>query len=378
MTDPALWLNFDEIRLAAQRRLPKGLFAVLDNGAEESVAMANNRDALRRIKLRTTVLRDVSGRSTRCSLFGKPMDMPVIVAPTGPVAHMWYRGGVDMARAAAKAGIPCTTSAACGNPLEEVRSEGGGRQWFQIYVGPERREADEVVDRAQAAGFEGLVVTVDSVVAYNNPRGARSGFSMPFRLHPGNVWDIVTHPRWMSGVVLRYLSTTGLPNFPNYPGYAATRKMLKNDTLNWADLEAFRRRWKGPLIVKGINQPRDALQCIECGADGIVVSNHGGYTFDNAVAPIDVLPEIAQAVKGRAAVIVDSGFRRGSEVAKALCLGADAVMVGRLPLMALAAAGEAGVARGLALMKAELLHTMAVMGCNTLDELGPQHVWQRP
>jgi isopentenyl diphosphate isomerase/L-lactate dehydrogenase-like FMN-dependent dehydrogenase len=366
---PAQWLNADDVRDAARRRLPRGLYELIVRGAEAEVAVAHNRDALQRWKLRTRVLRDVSQRSTECVLFGRTLAMPVVIAPTGPAGLVWYQGETEMARAAQSSGVPFTLSTAASNPLERVRADGGGQQWFQLYVGPDRDASFALVDRARDAGYEALVLTVDAVVPYNRPFGRRNGFSMPIRLNPRNGLDVALHPRWLLGVIGRYVATTGFPSFPNYPGYATNGRMDKCERLNWQDVAALRQRWSGPLLLKGITTAADAEQAVRCGVDGVVVSNHAGMAFDSAMAPIDVLEEVVAAVAGRAQVLVDSGFTRGSDVVKALCLGADAVMVGRLPLLGLAGAGRAGAARALELLQAEISHTLAVMGCTDIDAL---------
>jgi len=381
MSDPASWLNSDDIRAAAQRRLPKGLFEFIDRGAEDELALRLNREAIQRVKLRSSVLRDVSQRSTASTLLGHSLSMPVVIAPTGPAGQVWYRGEIAMARAAAEAGIPFTVSTASTTRLETIREVGGGRQWFQLYVWPDRAMSDEVVSRARESGYDALVVTADSVVATNRPFNVRNGFTLPLRLNLRNCLDVIGHPRWLLGVIGRYISTTGMPRYENYPGHVKARMtaqpiadaMAKNDSITWEDLRRLRNDWPGQLIVKGILNPEDAVQAMHCGADGIIVSNHGGIVFDSSVAPIDALPAIANAIDGRIAVLVDSGFRRGSEVVKAIALGADAVMLGRVPLYALAAAGQEGAARALTIIQAEILHTLALLGCKSIDEVGPQH-----
>ncbi|MDR7094609.1 alpha-hydroxy acid oxidase [Hydrogenophaga laconesensis] len=381
MSDPASWLNSDDIRAAAQRRLPKGLFEFIDRGAEDELALRLNRAAIQRVKLRSSVLRDVSQRSTASTLLGNSLSMPVVIAPTGPAGQVWYRGEIAMARAAAEAGIPFTVSTASTTRLETIREVGGGRQWFQLYIWPDRAMSDEVVSRARESGYDALVVTADSVVATNRPFNVRNGFTLPLRLNLRNCLDVIGHPRWLLEVIGRYIATTGMPRYENYPGHVKARMtaqpiadaMAKNDSITWEDLRRLRNDWPGQLIVKGILNPEDAVQAMHCGADGIVVSNHGGIVFDSSVAPIDALPAIANAIDGRIAVLVDSGFRRGSEVVKAIALGADAVMLGRVPLYALAAAGQAGAARALTIIQAEILHTLALLGCKSIDEVGPQH-----
>ncbi len=385
MTDTNRWRNSDDLREAARRRLPDGLFQFIDRGSEDEFALRNNREALQRLRLRSRILRDVSGRGTASSLLGLPVSMPVVVAPTGPAGQVWWRGEIAMARAAQEAGIPCTVSTASTTPLEAIRAQGGGgRQWFQLYMWPDRQMSYEVVDRAQQAGYEALVVTVDSMVERNRPFEARTGFAPPVRLNRRNAWDILTHPRWLLGVMGRYWVDKGMPRYENLPGTVKPKVtshprpagMPKNDSLVWDDLSRLRERWRGPLLVKGITHADDALRALDCGAQGVVVSNHGAVVFDSAVATIDVLPEVVAAVGGRMAVLVDSGFRRGSEVVKALALGADAVMLGRVPLYGLAAAGQPGAKRALDIIQSEILHTLAMVGCTSVDELGAQHVWR--
>ncbi len=376
MNNPRQWLAFSDIRSAAQRRLPRGFFEMIDRGAEDDVALMNNIEALRRIKLRSRVLRDVSARRVATTLLGREIGLPVVIAPTGPAGLVWNNGERALARAARGHGIPLAISSAAQMPMERLQEE-GGRLWFQLYFGASRDDAHEVVDRAQAAGYEVLVLTVDSIVPYNRPFAARSGFSMPIRPTARGIVDSLLSPRWLLGSMLPLLLRHGRLDFPNYPGY---RRMgaTKSDALTWDDLNTLRRRWPGRLIVKGVSHPDDARHCMEAGADGVVVSNHGGLAFDDAVATIDVLEEIVAAVDGRGAVIVDGGFRHGADIVKALCLGADAVMLGRVPLLALAAGGQKGVERALDILRREMDRTLALMGCVSVAELTPEHVWRAP
>lgn len=247
MTASRHWLNVDDASRAARARLPSGLFEAIDRGAELDLALCNNRDALRRIKLRTHILRDVSERSTRSRLFGKTIAMPVIVAPVGPTGLLWHRGEIEMARAAVDAGIPFCLSSASLTPLEQIRQEGSGDQWFQLYVSPDWAQSLRVVDRARDAGYETLVVTLDSIVPYNRPHDVRNGFAPPFRLSSRNAWDLLTHPRWLFGVMGRYALSTGIPRYENFPGQTKARitsvpiAAAKNSSLVWVDLERLRR-----------------------------------------------------------------------------------------------------------------------------------------
>jgi isopentenyl diphosphate isomerase/L-lactate dehydrogenase-like FMN-dependent dehydrogenase len=238
----------------------------------------------------------------------------------------------------------------------------------------------KLVERARAAGYEALVVTVDGAVSGNREYNLRNGFTIPFTFTRGNITDVLMHPRWLLGVLARYVLTTGMPRYENYPSeikYKVTaapmgRSQMKNDSLNWEDLKVLRKMWPGTLIVKGIAHPQDAIYAADCGADGVVVSNHGGRNLDGSMAPLEALPDVADAVGGRIAVLVDSGFRRGSDVVKALALGADAVLIGRPTLYGVAAGGEAGAARAITLFREEISRVMALLGARSVDELGPE------
>jgi isopentenyl diphosphate isomerase/L-lactate dehydrogenase-like FMN-dependent dehydrogenase len=236
-----------------------------------------------------------------------------------------------------------------------------------------------LVKRAQVAGFEALIVTVDGVVSPNREYNHRNGYGTPFRFNRKNVTDVLAHPGWMFNVFARYMLTTGMPRRENLPdelrqSIISKPSLLKNDSLNWDDLKALRDIWPGKLVVKGLLHPEDAAKSIEYGADGIIVSNHGGRNCDAAPAPIEVLPDIVKAVGDRTTIIFDSGVRRGSDVVKALALGAKMVLIGRSTLYGTAAAGEAGATRALDIYRGEISRGMANISCNRVSEIGPQHV----
>jgi isopentenyl diphosphate isomerase/L-lactate dehydrogenase-like FMN-dependent dehydrogenase len=381
MTHPAIEAyNIADLREIARRRLPKGLFEFVDRGTEDEVSLRHNRAVFERIRFRPRTLVDVSGRSQEVVLFGKRHKMPVAIAPTGTAGLWWYEGEIALARAAAEAGIPFTLATGSMTAMEKVAEEAGGTLWFQLYMWPDRRLSHRLVERAKAAGFEGLMLTVDGAVPGNREYNLRNGFTIPFRFTRRNVTDVLTHPRWLLGVLARYLLTTGMPRYRNYPSELQARvtarpmgrSALRNDSLDWQDLRALRRIWPHALIVKGILHPRDAVLAAECGADGVVVSNHGGRNLDGAVSPIEVLPEIVDAVGERLAVLVDSGFRRGADVVKALALGARAVLLGRATLYGIGAAGQAGAAKALAIFREEIDRVLALIGCRGVAELSPE------
>jgi isopentenyl diphosphate isomerase/L-lactate dehydrogenase-like FMN-dependent dehydrogenase len=374
--------NIFDLRDMAKRRLPKWLFEFVDRGTEEEVALRNNREAFERIKLRPRMLTDVSGRKLDTTLFGKEHKMPIGVAPTGAAGMMWYQGELALARAARDAGIPFSLATGSITSMEKVAGEVGGTLWMQLYMWADRRLSHQLVRRASNAGFEALLVTVDGVVAGNREYNRRNGFSVPFKYNRRNTTDVLLHPRWMFGVLGRYIANGGMPTRENFPeelrgkittAYGGDRN-TRSDSLSWDDLKALRDIWPGKLLVKGLLHPDDASQSVEYGADGIIVSNHGGRNCDAAPAPIDVLPEIVKAVGDRTTILFDSGVRRGSDVVKALALGAKMVLIGRSTLYGTAAAGEAGARRALDIYRGEISRAMAQITCNRVSEIGPQHV----
>ncbi len=293
---------------------------------------------------------------------------------------MWHEGEIALARAAKDAGIPFTLATGSMTAMEKVAAEAGGRLWFQLYMWPDKSMSHKLVDRARAAGYEALVVTVDGAVSGNREYNLRNGFTIPFTFTRKNVTDVLMHPRWLLGVLARYVMTTGMPRYENYPSeikYKVTaapmgRSQMKNDSLNWEDLKVLRKLWPGTLILKGLAHPQDAILAMDCGCDAVVVSNHGGRNLDGSMAPLEALPEVVDAVGKRIPVIVDGGFRRGSDVVKALALGASAVLIGRATLYGVAAGGYDGATRAIQLLREEISRVMALLGARSVDELGPE------
>jgi len=369
--------NIADLRQAAQKRLPRGIFEFVDRGAEDEIALANNCAAFRRLKLSPRVMRDVSARSAKTVLFGKTIDMPLVIAPTGAAGLLWYQGEVAIAKAAATAGIPFTLSTGSMTAMETVSERAGGQLWFHLNMWRDRDLSFELIERVIAARYEVLVLTVDAVVQPNREYNQRNGFSLPFSPRPRAIADTLTHPRWLVGVLGRYVAAGGLPRYENYPqrlrvpvmNNPQTLLALRNDSLTWKDVNHIRSLWKGPLVIKGIQRPDDARLALDHGADGVVVSNHGGRNLDSALAPIDILPSVAKAVGGKTTILMDGGIRRGSDIAKAIALGADAVQIGRPTLYGLAVAGEAGAARALGFLHSELSLTMAYLGRTSVKEI---------
>ncbi len=375
-------LNIADLREIARRNLPKGVFEFVDRGNEDEVGLRNNRAVFERIKLRPRRLVDVSARTQSTMLFGKELKIPIAIAPTGSGGLMCYEGELAQARAAAAAGIPFSVATGSMTGMERVVAEAGGRLWFQLYMWADRTLSHQLVKRASDAGYEALVVTIDSAVASNREYNVRNGYTVPFTFNARNTIDVLMHPGWMFGVLGRYIVTTGMPRYENYPSARKSRitaepmdrTKLKNDSLNWEDLRTLRKLWPRTLIVKGILCPEDALLAADCGADAVVVSNHGGRNFDSYQAPIEVLPEVVDAVGKRLTVLVDSGFRRGTDIVKALAMGAAAVLVGRPTLYGTAAAGEAGARHAISILRKEIDRAMAHLGCNSVSELNRNHL----
>jgi isopentenyl diphosphate isomerase/L-lactate dehydrogenase-like FMN-dependent dehydrogenase len=370
--------NVDDFREAAKTTLPRLLFDYLDRGTENEFALKANRSALDSIRLLPRVLVDVSKRSAETVLLGKPARLPLAIAPMAPLGLFSFEGELATARAAKKAGVPYTLATDSMTRLERVMDEAGGRLWFQLYYWNNRSLSHDLLERAKVAGYEALVLTVDTPVPPNRECNARNGFEIPFRPSVTAFVDVLSHPRWLFGVLLRYVREQGVPRVINHPdGYqgkmfrtspdAATRL---NSSITWDDVREIRRRWNRPLLIKGILSAEDAKQALDVGADGVVVSNHGARNFDSAISSIEALPSIADAVGGRATILMDSGIRRGSDIIKALALGANGVLIGRPVAYALASDGERGVSRALEILSMEIEKSLAFMGCNNLGELG--------
>ena len=369
--------NINDLRLAAKRRLPRAVFEFVDRGTEDEVAVRNNRLGFERIKLRHRALMDVSRRTMTTTLFGKPAGMPLAIGATGGAGLCWHYGELELAKAAAAARIPFTSATGSLTPMEKIAEEAGGRLWFQLYVWNQRELSYQLIERAHRCGFEALIVTTDTIVPPNREYNARNGFSLPFHPNPRFVADIAQHPDWVVRVLLKYLRNIGMPRYENYPdpfrraitSDPSTREVMRQDSLSWDDIRIFRDKWPGVLMLKGINRTDDALKAIEYGVDGLIVSNHGGRNMDSAVASIDVLPEIAEAAGNRATVLLDSGVRRGADIAKAVALGAKGVLTGRATLYGAAVAGQAGAAHAINIIRTELDKTMAYTGCRSVEEI---------
>jgi (S)-mandelate dehydrogenase len=365
--------NIADLRSYARRRLPKALFEYVDRGAEDEVALRTNRASIEALKIRPRVLRGVADRSIETSLFGKTMKLPFAVAPTAVACMLWHDGDVLSARAAAAEGIPYTLSTHSLTALETVaQAAPGARLWFQLYVFNDPEHMRNLVTRAASAGYEALILTVDGAVPPKREYNAKNGFHIPVVPGVRLACDFAVHPRWLLGVAARYKLTTGIPGLAHHP----SGPHQVDGSIDWTTVEVLRDLFPGRLLVKGILHPEDAKLALAAGVDGIVVSNHGGRNLDSSIATIDALPDIVDAVQGRMPVLVDSAFQRGSDIVKAIALGASAVLVGRAILWGVASFGEAGVRRAIAILAEETDRVMAQAGCARLDELSRDVLWR--
>ena len=382
-TMPSRFRNFHSLadfEQAARRRLPHMLHSFIAGGAEDGVSLANNRAAFADYAFVPRVLGSISDRMQITNLFGETYNVPFGIAPMGIGALFAYRSDILLARAAEALGLPFVLSASSLIPMETVR-QAGSTAWYRAYLPGEDQRIEALVDRVAAAGFETFVLTVDVPVPANRENNERNGFTTPLRPSVKLVWDGLTHPRWLVGTAMKTLLHHGMPHFENTDATRGppilsrdlTRASGLRDQLGWEHLELIRRRWKGNLVVKGVLAAEDARIAKEKGADGIIVSNHGGRQLDGTIAPLDVLPEVVDAA-GDMPVMFDSGVRRGGDVLKALALGASFVFLGRSFLYAAVVGGEPAVHHAATLLTKEIDRNMALLGIRQLSELKPEHV----
>ena len=366
-------VNIDDLRSIARRRLPRFVFDYVDGGAEDERTLRGNRDAFARLRFRPHTLRDVAVRELASQVLGQTAAWPAIVGPTGLNGLSWRNGDLELARAATAAGLPFAVSTVSMSLLEDIARDAPGRLWLQAYVFREREITTKIIARARDAGFEAVIVTSDFPTAGKRERDFRSGLLPAQKFTLSTKLDILRHPRWLATVATRR------PRFVNVERELAPGKGVNefvghgmfDPSLNWEDLARYRDLWRGKLLLKGVLRADDAARAASLGVDGIILSNHGGRQLDGAISGMDALPEVAAAVAGKASIIVDGGVRRGADIAKAVALGAEAVILGRAPVYGLAAGGAAGVAKALEILRDEYDRTLALCGCRSSAELTP-------
>ncbi|MGN7773643.1 alpha-hydroxy acid oxidase [Phyllobacterium sp. 22552] len=369
-------LSLDDFEPLARRHLPKPLFGYIAGASETNASLRHNAAAFQEIALQPRVLRNVSSRTTKTSLFGEEWNAPFGIAPMGISALMAYRGDLVLARAAQDAGIPMIMSGSSLIRLEDI-VEAAPRSWFQAYLPGEPDRIVALIDRVASAGYKTLILTVDTAVLANRENNVRAGFSTPLRPSLRLAWQGLTHPAWTIGTFGRTILNHGIPHFEN--SYATRgapilasnvmRDFGKKDHLSWDHVSRIRQRWTGRLVIKGILHPDDAAIAVQRGADGIIVSNHGGRQLDGAIAPIKALPAIIDEVGSDTVVMIDGGIRRGTDIIKALALGAKFAFVGRPFLYAATVGGQAGVSKAANILKDELHRNMGLLGVTGINQL---------
>ncbi len=367
--------NIEDLRRIAKKRLPRAIFDFFDGAAEDETTLADNRAAFERVRIAPKMLAGVEKIDTSAAILGAHSRLPIAVGPTGGIGFGWPFADVGVARAAAAAGIPYTLSTMATSSIERVAREAGGRLWFQAYVFKKREITLQLIERARQLGYDALMVTVDVPVGGKRERDFRNDYTIPFRFSRKNVLDFASRPGWWLAA-LRY----GMPVLENVASFApeATNAAeiassvgrFWDPGFDWNGLKEIRDRWPRKMLVKGILRADDAGRLAAMGVDAVVVSNHGGRQLDGAVAALDALPPIVRAAKGRISVLVDGGVRRGVDVVKALALGAEGVMLGRATLYGACAAGEAGAARALEILRDELVRAMQLSGVRSVGEIG--------
>jgi len=369
-------LNIEDLRRAAKRRLPRVVFDYIDGGAEDEWTLRANCRAFRKVTFRPRCAVAVTSCDLRTVVLGTPLPMPLILAPVGSSRLIYPRGEEAAAGAAGAAGIPYVLSTFSGCRLEDVAAASKAPLWYQLYLVGGRDCALPSLERAKAAGFSALVVTIDTAVAGMRERDFRNGVKELLSGKLGSmlpfVSQLLTKPRWLSA----FIADGGLMKFPNVvvPGrgpmlYADVTAALEQSVVTWGDLKWIRQAWIGPIVIKGIHTEEDARRAMDEGADALVVSNHGGRQLDGVAPSLQILPEVVAAVGDRIEVLLDGGIRRGSDIIKALCLGARAVMVGRAYAYGLGAAGAAGVTRAIEIFRADLIRTLKLLGCASVADL---------
>lgn len=371
----------EDLRRIAKRRLPRGVFDYIDGGAEDELTMAANSVAYRRLTFAPRILRDVSEVDISSSLLGRELAYPLVLAPTGFTRIADPEGELAIARAAKRAGLPYALSTLGTRSIEEVAEVGSDRLWFQIYTWKDRDLVAELIKRAANCGYEALCLTVDTAVLGRRERDVRRGFTLPPKIGISTLVDGILHPGWswsfLTSEPIIFANVAG--NFSVGDGTDAISLAEYvgsqfDPALSWDEIDWLRGRWDGPIVVKGIQSVEDARIAVDRGVDAIAISNHGGRQLDTAPATLDLLPSIAEAVSGEIEIICDGGVRRGSDIVKAISHGANAVMAGRPYLYALGAAGEAGVDQVLSNFGSDMRRTMALIGCASVYDLGPEYI----
>ena len=369
-------ITIEDLRRVARRRLPNFTYEYLEGGAEDEATLHRNREVFDRIAWLPRALVGAGPPDLGTGILGRRANLPIVIAPTGFNGLCWKQGDIALARAAAAAGIPFTLSTASNCAVGRLAAAVQGNLWYQLYAYKDQSVVDRLIERVGDAGCEVLVVTADAPVL-----GAREwdqrNYSAPMKLSLASQFDVLRHPGWLA----RIMFPSGAPTFENLTEFLPPGKYSAligakysfsqiNSRLSWHDIERIRKRWPGKLVVKGLLCIEDARRSVEAGVDGIVLSNHGGRQLDSCVSGVELLPAVSSELGDRITVLVDGGFRRGSDVLKAMALGAHGVMIGRATLYGLAAGGEAGASHAIGILRTEMERAMLLLGCGSVAELG--------
>jgi isopentenyl diphosphate isomerase/L-lactate dehydrogenase-like FMN-dependent dehydrogenase len=373
-------VNIADLRRLAQRRLPRMVFDYIDGGADAEITLRENSRVYDDVLFRPQCAVALDACALQTRVLGHDLALPFLLAPVGSSRMFWPRGEAVASRVAGKAGTVYILSTLSGTRLEEVRAASAGPCWYQVYLVGGREIAMRAIARAKAAGYSALVVTIDTPVAGLRERDLRNGAKelisrRPLAMLP-HLGQMLSRPRWL----VDFFRDGGLMNFPNIElaggpmGYADVGAALESSVVCWNDLRWIRDAWNGPIVIKGVHTGDDARRAVDAGASAIVVSNHGGRQLDSVAPTLRVLPEVVSAVNGRIEVLLDGGIRRGSDIVKALCLGARAVLIGRAYAYGLGAAGENGVARAIEILRADVVRTLKLLGCPSVADLDRSYV----
>ena len=372
-------VTIEDLRLMARRRLPRMVFDYIDGGAEREWTLRENSRAFQDVLFRPRSAVATKTCDITTTVLGTKIDLPIVLAPVGSSRMFYPRGEEEAASAAGDAGTIYTLSTLSGCRLEDVKAATNGSAWYQLYLVGGRDVALGVINRAKAAGYKALVVTIDTPVAGMRERDARNGVKQLLARNLSTIphlGQMLVRPGWL----YNFFGDGGLMNFPNIVladgpmGYADVGAALEASATSWEDFTWIRDAWGGPIVAKGVHTADDARRAVDQGAAAIVVSNHGARQLDTVAPTIRVLPEVVQAVKGQTEILLDGGIRRGSDVVKALCLGASAVLIGRSYAYGLGAGGRAGVARAIDILKTDVIRTMKLLGCSAIKDLGGSYV----
>ena len=366
--------SIEDLRQHAKKRLPKAVFDFFDGGAEDEITLQRNMHAFQEKRFIPKILNDVSNIDLSSTILGKPSHLPCAIAPTGAVGFGWRDGDIAIAKAAVASGIPYCLSTTATASIEDIAKHAPGRLWFQAYVLKDQDYFRKLIQRSQDADYEALMITVDLPVGGKRERDLRNDFKIPFHFTLKNTLDFASKPLW--ALPMLFNGVPGLKNLSGLTNASTTNQSLASSVGNnydpsfdWNRLQAVRDQWPRKLIVKGVLNPEDAVRLVKMGIDAIVVSNHGGRQLDGAMASLDALPPIVAAVNQAIPVYLDGGIRRGSDIVKAIALGAQGVLIGRATLYGAIAAGEPGAQRALAILKNELTRTMQLCGVAKVSEI---------